>query len=104
MKQSEHLTKIKQATNCERYDMNDFYSVCPFDDETLKSKSRRLVLSRWRQAGMVYARLCGFTQGESGKLFNRSHCNVIHSEKMVANLFHPLGDKWLNGIFKEVVR
>jgi chromosomal replication initiation ATPase DnaA len=104
MKQSEHLIKIKKATNCERYDMNDFYAVCPIPVDVLKSRKQTGYISRWRQVGMVCARMSGMTQEKAGELFNRKHCNVIHAEKMVANSFHPLGDKWLNGIFKEVVK
>jgi len=103
MKQSEHLTKIKQATNCERYDMNDFYSVCPFEIKEIHGKSRLSPIVRWRHVGLVWGRLCGMTMQEIGKEFKRDHSTVIYAEGMVANSLDKWGDKWMEDILFQVV-
>lgn len=103
MKQSQHLKKIRQATNCERYDMNDFYAVCPFTHDELKGSSRLAPIVRWRQVGLTWGRLCGMTMYEIGKEFNRDHSTVVHSEKMVVNSFEKYGDKWMEDIIYQVV-
>jgi chromosomal replication initiation ATPase DnaA len=103
MKQSEQLKKIMKATNCERYDMNDFYAVCPFYQEDIKGKSRLAPIVRWRQVGLVWGRLCGMTMHDISKEFNRDHSTVVHSEKMVANSLERFGDKWMEDILYQVI-
>ncbi len=103
MKISEHLKKIKQATNCERYDMNDFYSVCPFTRAEMRGASRLKNVARWRQVGMVWARLSGLGLDESAKLFDRNHSTAIYAEKIVSYSLDKWGDKWIESIILEIM-
>jgi hypothetical protein len=103
MKQSEQLKKIMKATNCERYDMNDFYAVCPFTKEELKGKSRLKNVARWRQVGMVWARLSGLGLDESAKMFNRNHSTAIYAEKIVSYSLDKWGDKWIQSIMLDIM-
>jgi len=63
--------------------MHEFFLVCPCSHESLKEANRLRQLMQWRQVGMVWATLSGFSLTESGKMFNKNHATVIHSQEMV---------------------
>ena len=65
------------------YTMHEFFLVCPCSHESLKEANRLRQLMQWRQVGMVWATLSGFSLTEAGKLFNKNHATVIHSQEMV---------------------
>jgi hypothetical protein len=65
------------------YTMHEFFLVCPCSHESLKEANRLRQLMQWRQVGMVWATLSGFSLTESGKMFNKNHATVIHSQEMV---------------------
>ena len=65
------------------YTMHEFFLVCPCSHESLKEANRLRQLMQWRQVGMVWATLSGFSLMEAGKLFNKNHATVIHSQEMV---------------------
>ena len=65
------------------YTMHEFFLVCPCSHESLKEANRFRQLMQWRQVGMVWATLSGFSLTESGKMFNKNHATVIHSQEMV---------------------
>ncbi len=103
MKQSEHLQKLMKATNCECYDMNDFYTVCPFTKDELRGASRLKNVTRWRQVGMVWGRLSGLGLDEAAKLFDRNHSTAIYSEKIVSYSLDKWGDKWIESIIIQIM-
>ena len=65
------------------YTMHEFFLVCPCSHESLKEANRLRQLMQWRQVGMVWATLSGFSLTEAGKMFNKNHATVIHSQEMV---------------------
>ena len=65
------------------YTMHEFFLVCPCSHDSLKEANRLRQLMQWRQVGMVWATLSGFSLTEAGKLFNKNHATVIHSQEMV---------------------
>lgn len=81
------------------YTMHEFFLVCPCSHESLKEANRLRQLMQWRQVGMVWATLSGLSQTEAGRLFNKNHATVIHSQEMVKLAlegYHPeLKDKFM---------
>lgn len=81
------------------YTMHEFFLVCPCSHESLKEANRLRQLMQWRQVGMVWATLSGLSLTEAGRMFNKNHATVIHSQEMVKLAlegYHPeLKDKFM---------
>jgi hypothetical protein len=80
---TKRISLIADHINLKRYSMNDFWAVCPFDQDEFRPDERTASIRSWKQLGMVWARLSGFTSTESGRMFYRDHSTCLHAEKIV---------------------
>lgn len=78
---------VKRLFPCNRYEMRDFWAVCPytFTGRELKSRKREFVV--WRNVGVVWAWLSGAGLRESAEMFGRTHCTTIHAIKETRKAF-----------------
>ena len=80
------IKKIEQQLGIEKKSINTFWEVCPIDTETLYSSTRLAEVVYWRNIGMVWYRLCGYTQMKVKELFKRrTHADVVVAEKKIMN-------------------
>ena len=97
------LDNIKTNINARRYEMSDFYAVCPIPIELIKGTTRKRTIVYWRQVGMVWARLSGFSGPKASAIFNRDHATCIHAEKSVLDSFHArFGNDEIREMIEEV--
>jgi hypothetical protein len=86
-----NIDRIKSKVNAQRYEMSDFYAVCPLSIEQLQSQSRYNEVKSWRQIGMVWGRLSGLSTTKSGEIFSRDHSTVVHATKIILNSVEGYG-------------
>jgi hypothetical protein len=98
------LDRIKSKVNAQRYEMSDFYAVCPIPYSLLHSKKRDKDIVRWRQIGMVWLRLSGKSLKDSGGHFAKDHATCIHAEGCVADSFEKYGDNVIRDYVEDLVR
>lgn len=80
------IKKIEQQLGIEKKSINTFWEVCPIDTETLYSSTRLAEVVYWRNIGMVWYRLCGYTQMKVQEIFQRrTHADVVVAEKKIMN-------------------
>jgi Bacterial dnaA protein helix-turn-helix len=79
------LDKIQSKLDRFSFHENSFYEVTPYDSSELSSSNRKRNLVVWRSVGMVWLRLCGYSQETTAEIFNRDHTTVHHAEKQVLN-------------------
>jgi chromosomal replication initiation ATPase DnaA len=96
------LDRIKAKVNAQRYEMSDFYAVCPFTIEQLCKPNRKNEIKEWRQIGMVWGRLSGLTTTKTGKMFSKDHSTVIHSTKFILDCIEGYGYESILEKIKEV--
>jgi hypothetical protein len=80
------LEAIREALSANRYSEHDFWDACPFTESELCSSSRYTEVRSWRQAGMVWMRLCGHPMKYVGDIFSRNHTTVLHAEVEAARV------------------
>lgn len=83
--------KIAKLTECNKFEMIDFYNACPFvfEGDLIDTRRREVVL--WRSVGMVWKWLSGASLAEAGKEFHRNHAVTIHAIKAVVNAYEGYG-------------
>jgi hypothetical protein len=72
-------SEIIKLINFNEFTLADFYYFCPYDFNQKENQTRKREVVMWRNVGMVWAWLSGFTMENAGKLFNRDHSTVIHA-------------------------
>jgi len=97
------LDRIKAKVNAQRYEISDFYAVCPIPYAILHSKKRDKDIVRWRQIGMVWLRLSGKTTVNAASHFSRDHSTCIWAEGCVADSFEKYGDEVIREYVEELV-
>ena len=79
--------EIKRLFPCNRYEMRDFWAVCPYTFTKAEMKSRKREHVIWRNIGVVWAWLSGVGLREAGEMFDRGHCITIHAIKEIKKAF-----------------
>jgi hypothetical protein len=82
------LCKITGISN---FEMSDFWDVCPYTFEGWERQTRKREILFWRNVGMLYAYLSGYTLEKAGKMFHRDHATVIHSIKSIVTAYEGWG-------------
>ena len=75
------------------YTMHEFFLVCPYSIDELRTTKRNQHVMQWRQVGMFWGTLKDLSLTEVGNEFNRDHATVIHAQKMIIlaiDGFHPM--------------
>ena len=98
------LDRIKSKVNAQRYEMSDFYAVCPIPKADLHSRKRDKDIVRWRQIGMVWLRLNGNTTVIAASHFSLDHSTCIWAEGCVADSFEKYGDNVIRDYVEDLVR
>lgn len=71
--------------------MSDFWDVCPYTFEGWEKRTRKREVLFWRNVGMFYAYMSGYTLEKSGSLFDRDHATVIYSIKSIITAYEGWG-------------
>lgn len=79
--------EIKKLFPSHRYEMRDFWAICPYSSKEIASSSRKREHIIYRNVGVVWAWLSGLTLRESGEMFGRGHCMTIHAIKEIKKAF-----------------
>jgi hypothetical protein len=79
--------EVKKLFPSNRYEMRDFWAVCPYTTKELYSKSRKRELVIWRDVGIVWAWVSGVGLREAAEMFGRTHCTTIHAIKEIRKAF-----------------
>jgi chromosomal replication initiation ATPase DnaA len=99
-----NIDRIKSKVNAQRYEMSDFYAVCPIPKADLHSRKRDKDIVRWRQIGMVWLRLSGNTTVIAASHFSLDHSTCIWAEGCVADSFEKYGDEVIRDYLEDLVR
>ena len=83
--------ELIKIINFNRFEMSDFYFVCPYDLSLKENFTRKREVAMWRNVGMLWAWLSGESFSCSGKMFNRHHSTVIHAIKHVLLSYEGYG-------------
>lgn len=97
---SQHL---KTAIGADRYDINDFWSICPYTQEQLSSDSRFKEIKDWRHVAMCWYFFSGMTAKQAGLNFNRHHSTVLHACKYLFNRLACKDDEDMDKILRELI-
>lgn len=93
MKQNSYkqLSKqIKLAISAPKYDITDFWSVCPISPSEVCSESRQRLIVSARHVAATWMVLSGDNAQRAAALIERDHATVLHSMKRVMEaLEHP---------------
>jgi hypothetical protein len=84
-------TEVINLIKWNKFEMSDFYFVCPFDFNDPKNKTRLREVVLWRNVGVLWAWLSGDGIVSAGKLFHRDHSTVIHAIKQVILAYEGFG-------------
>lgn len=103
MRPGKRLEEIRKLLNFSRYNFDTFWKVCPYPLEVLIS-SRKAEYIKYLHVGIVWARLCGMTQMQTGEYFKRDHSTIVDVEKnILISLESPkFGNKSYIFVFKEL--
>jgi hypothetical protein len=94
--------RIKELLKADRYNMKDFWAVCPFTGPELISKNRKTPIRAWRQVGMVWVTLCGETSSEAARQFRRDHATVLHAQNILIDCLEGYGDPYIKEILSSL--
>lgn len=61
------------------FDMEDFYTVCPFTKEEIMKDKRNEGIKEWRHVGAVWALMGEDTLQKAGKKMKRHHATILNS-------------------------
>lgn len=84
MRQGKRLEKIRTYLKFNRYNFHIFWKVCPYSLKEITS-SRKAEFVKYLHVGIIWARLSGMTQMQTGKYFKRDHSTVVDVEKNMLN-------------------
>ena len=90
--------QIKELLEAERYDMKDFWQVCPYTPSELIAKNRKHNIKCWRQVGMVWMHLSGKSSSQAAIEFKRDHVTVLHAENIIIDTLEGYGDETIRQI------
>ena len=83
--------KISKLIQCNKFEMVDFYNVCPYKFEGEFTKLRKQEVVMWRNVGMIWSWLSGNSLQKAGKEFHRDHSTVLHALKQLDFAYHGWG-------------
>lgn len=69
------------------FDMINFFINCPYSFDELLQVNRKRDLMQWRQIGMAWKALCGYSLTESGATFRKDHATCIHAIRCMIDAF-----------------
>lgn len=73
------LNKIKRKVNADRFNFDDYLSVCPYNIEKLRSKNNKADIAMWRHVACAWLMLSGHNLSTAGRFLERSHCTMKNS-------------------------
>lgn len=85
MKNSEIRRRAILLIQSNKYNISDFWEVCPYGPIELHDAGRVTHAKIWRQVGMTWATLSGENYDVSGAMFGRDHATCLHGVKCVAD-------------------
>lgn len=70
--------KIRQRIDADRFEMEDFWKVCPYSLNELNSKNRKRELVAWRYTAYAWSMVNMKCVSRVGRYFEKKHCSVLH--------------------------
>lgn len=80
-----------KITGIKRFEMSDFWAVCPYTFEGWERRTRKREVLFWRNVGMLYAYMSGMTLEKAGQVFDRDHATVIHGIGSILTAYEGWG-------------
>lgn len=93
---------LKKVTGIKNFDMADFLAVCPYNFEGEQRRTRKREVLIWRNVGMFYAYMSGYSLQKAGSIFDRDHATVIHALKNILTAYEGYGLTELVDVIKRV--
>ena len=86
------LNKIKRKTNADRFILDDFLAVSPYNIEQLRSRNNKAEIVMWRHIACAWLMLAGHSLSSAGRFLERSHCTMKNSLEAVLSSLDGFGN------------
>jgi hypothetical protein len=98
------LNRIKKQLDVDVFNFEDFVRESPFSLEQLKSINRYHELSTWRNVGILWLLMDGYSFKDVGRFFNRHHATIIHTTVEVDKCLEGFGNRDLLEAIQHMVK